>query len=389
MGHTKLFSKATWGSAFFSASLGVTVGILADARDAAAQIPGNNGVFYACVRLDRDQDEGRLARLVAADEDCKPRETRVHWSVTGPQGPQGPQGPGGPIGPRGATGIQGPQGPAGPTGAAGSPGAMGATGVTGATGAVGPTGLAGLTGAPGATGATGPTGPIGATGPTGPTGATGATGATGNQGAQGVSVAMELVAVNSADCSGTGGVKLTLVDEKGTVVSQQPQFVCNGASGVQGQPGAQGPTGPTGPTGAGFSFRQVPVGPTAVPLVLQTPYNSIGTVTFTTSTSGVAFGIWTGECVLNGTGNFRVEVATYAPASPPVTTPVTPPGVPNTTAAATVVATGPVSASRSVTIGGAGTYTLFVNGERTAGTGTASCYGLLTVFFAPGAPLPQ
>ncbi len=31
-----------------------------------AQIP-TNGVIYACIRMDRDGDEGRLARLVAAN----------------------------------------------------------------------------------------------------------------------------------------------------------------------------------------------------------------------------------------------------------------------------------------------------------------------------------
>ena len=64
---------------------------LTGALDAAAQIPSGN-VIYACVRLDRDSDEGRLARLVAVDEKCDRGETRISWNVAGPQGPIGPQG---------------------------------------------------------------------------------------------------------------------------------------------------------------------------------------------------------------------------------------------------------------------------------------------------------
>ena len=97
---------------------GLTLGcmtVLADARNATAQIPSNN-VIYACVRLDRDHDEARLVRLVSEDERCRPRETRIHWNVTGPEGPAGPPGMAGPPGPQGERGPQGDQGPQGDPG---------------------------------------------------------------------------------------------------------------------------------------------------------------------------------------------------------------------------------------------------------------------------------
>jgi len=102
-----------------SAVAGVSLGLLfatgIGIPNAAAQIPSDN-VFYACVRLDRDGDEARLVRLVAANEHCRAREQRVHWNVVGPQGPQGlpgvpgVQGVAGAIGPRGGEGPQGPPG---------------------------------------------------------------------------------------------------------------------------------------------------------------------------------------------------------------------------------------------------------------------------------------
>ncbi len=72
-----------------AAAIVVVVGV-----DLHAQIP-TNGVIYGCVRLDRDKDEGKLLRLVAADEACKKNETRIHWNVAGPQG-SGNTGPAGP-----------------------------------------------------------------------------------------------------------------------------------------------------------------------------------------------------------------------------------------------------------------------------------------------------
>ncbi|HEX4347223.1 MAG TPA: hypothetical protein VHZ73_06600, partial [Vicinamibacterales bacterium] len=57
------------------------------AASAEAQIPSRNGVIYACIRLDRDDDVGKLARLVAADEPCRRNEARVQWNVQGAAGP--------------------------------------------------------------------------------------------------------------------------------------------------------------------------------------------------------------------------------------------------------------------------------------------------------------
>lgn len=224
------FSKAIWGSAFCTVFLGVVLVLLADVREASAQIP-SNGVFYACVRLDKDGDDAKLVRLVAADEPCKGRETRVHWSVTGPQGPQGAPGPIGPAGARGANG------------------APGATGPQGAAGPQGPAGAQGVAGPQGVPGAQGPSGPAGTQGAAGATGEAGLPGERGAEGPQGISVALEQVAVGVADCSGTGGVKLTLVDGHGVVVSDKPEFACNGAPGAQGIQGVTGAAGPSGTAG--------------------------------------------------------------------------------------------------------------------------------------------
>jgi Phage Tail Collar Domain/Collagen triple helix repeat (20 copies) len=143
---------------------------------AAAQIPSPAGVFYACVRVDRDHDEGRLMRLVASAEPCKRGETRIQWNVVGPQGPQGPAGPAGPqgvVGPQGLPGKDGARGAQGPVGATGATGAQGPAGLVGATGATGAQGPAGLVGATGATGAQGPAGLVGPAGPQGPPGPSG------------------------------------------------------------------------------------------------------------------------------------------------------------------------------------------------------------------------
>jgi hypothetical protein len=125
------------------------------AKPALAQIPSQDGVFYACVRLDRGNDEGRLMRLVAADEPCRRQETRIHWNIAGSQGPVGPIGPQGVAGPKGATGAPGP------------------AGTQGAAGATGPAGPQGQPGAAGATGSQGPVGPAGPQGPQGPAGPAG------------------------------------------------------------------------------------------------------------------------------------------------------------------------------------------------------------------------
>lgn len=117
----------------------VSVGLFA-ARAAAQFPPPPGGSLFACVRVDKDNDEGQLMRLVAANEPCRQHETRIQWSVAGPQGPQGPAGP------------TGPQGPVGPAGSNGADGATGAAGLTGPQGVQGPTGP---------TGPTGPQGPAG------------------------------------------------------------------------------------------------------------------------------------------------------------------------------------------------------------------------------------
>jgi hypothetical protein len=56
------------------------------------------------------------------------------------------------------------------------------------------------------------------------------------------------VAIAAADCSGAGGVQLTLVDSHGGQIGEA-QFVCNGLTGPQGPQGSIGATGPTGPAG--------------------------------------------------------------------------------------------------------------------------------------------
>ena len=189
--------------------------VAGSATNAAAQIPSAAGVIHACVRMDRDGSDGKLARLVAETEACKRNETRVHWSVTGPAGPKGSQGDQGAagaqgtLGPTGAIGPNGPAGPAGATGATGSQGPVGPIGPAGSTGAIGPIGPTGATGSEGAVGPTGADGPVGATGAPGPIGPEGPAGPAGLQGDAG-----------------------------------EPGLV-----GVMGPQGAQGPEGPAGPQG--------------------------------------------------------------------------------------------------------------------------------------------
>ncbi len=119
--------------------LGVAVAIVAGlvvgwAAPLSAQIPAGNGVIYACVRMDRDHDEGKLVRLVAANETCRRNEVRIHWNIAGLPGPAGPAGstgatgPAGATGPQGLQGLQGEPGPLGPTGPKGDPGDAGSGG---------------------------------------------------------------------------------------------------------------------------------------------------------------------------------------------------------------------------------------------------------------------
>ncbi len=348
---------STCSSAFGIIVCCAALTLVGDVREASAQIP-SNGVYYACMRMDRDGDEGRIVRLVSADESCRPRETRVQWSVQGPvgqrgatgaTGAQGATGSRGATGSTGAQGVTGPQGPQGATGATGSAGAtgrtgetgatgatgaMGATGATGATGPTGATGETGATGATGATGQTGETGATGATGATGPTGETGAAGATGATGAQGFSVALALDMENG--CPTPGGVKLTLVDGDGQMVpGTTPQFVCNGVSGPQGIQGPPGPTGPAGPTGAtgatgdtgpaGPQGAQCATGPTgnvmpamafknvasgALILVQNSGVTPLATITVTPPATGLIVVNATGWCNLNPSGAVGLELST-------------------------------------------------------------------------------
>ncbi len=116
LGNTIIWSAA--------AALGAVV---AASTPAAAQIPSAAGVYTACIRLDRDGDEGRLVRLVAANEPCRRREQRVTWNEKGAAGDTGAAGV---AGPQGQAGPVGPVGPQGPQGIQGAPGAD-APGVTG------------------------------------------------------------------------------------------------------------------------------------------------------------------------------------------------------------------------------------------------------------------
>jgi microcystin-dependent protein len=208
--------------------------VLSLATPALAQIPSAGGVYTACVRLDKDSDAARIARLIdPALEKCGKNEVMVTWNEKGQKGDpgvQGPQGGPGPAGPQGATGAPGPkgdtgsiglQGPKGDTGATGSAGPQGATGPkgdAGATGATGPQGPAGSTGSQGPVGATGPQGQMGATGSQGSAGNAGATGATGPEGPIGVT--------GATGPQGTPGGPLP----NGTVAGQLEQW--NGNSWV-------------------------------------------------------------------------------------------------------------------------------------------------------------
>ena len=178
---------------------------LAFPQPAASQIPSPDGVIYACVRLDRDRDEGKLVRLVAADERCNRNESRIQWNVQGPKGDRGEQGPRGLTGATGPQGARGPQGAQGPAGPAGPAGAIGPVGPAGAPGAAGPMGPMGPAGPAGAVGPVGPAGPAGPVGPAGPAGLDGINGA-------------------------------------------------NGLDGAPGEPGPAGPPGPQGIPGAGAGF---------------------------------------------------------------------------------------------------------------------------------------
>lgn len=124
----------------------LTLGISAFGVAMYVSIPDPSGVIHACYKSSGD------LRVVQSAADCKPNETALTWSQTGPAGPAGPAGPQGNPGANGAPGPAGPQGNPGPAGA------------------TGPAGPAGPQGNPGPAGATGPGGPAGPAGPAGPQG---------------------------------------------------------------------------------------------------------------------------------------------------------------------------------------------------------------------------
>jgi len=73
---------------------------------------GWGGVINGCYT----SVNGQLRLIDPATDSCRPSETALSWSQTGPQGPKGDPGPAGPAGPQGLAGSQGPAGPAGPAG---------------------------------------------------------------------------------------------------------------------------------------------------------------------------------------------------------------------------------------------------------------------------------
>jgi len=75
---------------------------------------GGGGVINGCYK----SQNGQLRLIDPATDSCRPSETAISWSQTGPQGPKGDKGD---PGPKGDKGDQGPPGP---------PGAAGATAVT-------------------------------------------------------------------------------------------------------------------------------------------------------------------------------------------------------------------------------------------------------------------
>jgi hypothetical protein len=169
---------------------------------------------------------------------------------------------------------------------------------------------------------------------------------------------------------------LTLVDGDGTVVSKEPQFVCNGATGPQGA------VGPAGPAGPGIGFRQVFLNQTAVPTG-SAPQNSIGSITATIPVAGSVLVMASGQCAITAANTqIRLEVGVARDAS-----------VANSTAANNISSGSETSAlrtysvARSFAISVPGRYEFFLNAERVAGAGTGFCFGPMTVFLATGGPL--
>ncbi len=114
----------------------VAIVVIAGAVTYAVADIGGGGVIHGCYK----SQNGQLRLIDPATDSCRPSETAISWSQTGPQGPPGPTGPAGPQGPTGPAGPQGPTGPAGPQGPTGPQGPKGDTGPTGPTGPQGPKG---------------------------------------------------------------------------------------------------------------------------------------------------------------------------------------------------------------------------------------------------------
>jgi hypothetical protein len=64
---------------------------------------GGGGVIHGCYK----SQNGQLRLIDPATDSCRPSETAISWSQTGPQGPPGPTGPAGPQGPTGPQGLDG------------------------------------------------------------------------------------------------------------------------------------------------------------------------------------------------------------------------------------------------------------------------------------------
>lgn len=206
-----------------------------------------------------------------------------------------------------STGLVGPAGPAGPAGATGATGPAGATGATGPAGADGPAGPMGPAGPAGPAGATGPAGPDG------PTGATGATGATGPAGPAGAGIL-----TNSTSSNNTYFTALN------TCVNY---------------------------TGGTISVTAPSAGNVLVIANVQMVYFH---TTGVTDTFVLAIGTTNTDCA--GI-NDRVVVTTL----PPI--PTFAPGGLQTNGTYTVM--------RTFSVAAAGTYTYYLNGEKTAGGVTA------------------
>ncbi len=111
----------------------VLVAVAGGVTYAVAEI-GGGGVINGCYK----SQNGQLRLIDPASDSCRPSETAISWSQTGPQGPEGPQGPAGPAGPQGPAGPAGSTGPAGPAGPAGPQGPQGEIGPQGPAGPPGP-----------------------------------------------------------------------------------------------------------------------------------------------------------------------------------------------------------------------------------------------------------